>query len=189
MITITYAITTLVVLTAAYIVLKKALGAYLKFRGARIIICPENCKHAAVEVDTGRAALTAISGEPKLQLKNCSRWPELQDCGQDCLRQIELSPEECLVRNILADWYRGKKCIHCGKPIGEIDWLENKPALQTPQGLTVQCSEIPPELLPDVLSTHLPVCFDCHVAERFRRLYPDLVVDRTWKTEVHRGAK
>ena len=29
MITITYAITTLVVLTAAYIVLKKALGAYL----------------------------------------------------------------------------------------------------------------------------------------------------------------
>ncbi len=189
MITITYAITTLVVLTAAYIVLKKALGAYLKFRGTRIISCPETCKPAAVEVDAGRAVLTEISGEPKLQLKYCSRWPELQDCGQDCLRQIELSPEECLVRNILADWYRGKKCIHCGKPIGEIDWLENKPALHTPQGLTVQCSEIPPELLPDVLSTHLPVCFDCHVAERFRRLYPDLVVDRTWKTEVHHGAK
>src|SRR6266498_5446234 len=139
MITTTYAITTLVVLTAAYIVLKKALGAYLKFRGTRIISCPETCKPAAVEVDAGRAVLTEISGEPKLQLKYCSRWPELQDCGQDCLRQIELSPEECLVRNILADWYRGKKCIHCGKPIGEIDWLENKPALHTPQGLTVQC--------------------------------------------------
>src|SRR5436309_276329 len=54
MITITYAITTLVVLTAAYIVLKKALGAYLKFRGARIISCPETCEPAAVEVDTGR---------------------------------------------------------------------------------------------------------------------------------------
>jgi len=108
---------------------------------------------------------------------------------QDCLRQIELSPEECLVRNILADWCRDKKCVYCGKPIGEIDWLENRPALKNPQGLTVQCNEIPPELLPDVLSTHLPVCFDCHVAERFRRLYPDLVVDRTWKTEVHHGAK
>jgi hypothetical protein len=30
----------------------------------------------------------------------------------------------------------------------------------------------------DVFSTHRPVCWNCHVTETFRRLHPELVVDR-----------
>ncbi len=179
--TVTYILTAIVVLGMAYLLLRPLVSAYLKFRGTRVISCPETCKPAAVEVNARHAALTSIRGKQHLQLSDCSRWPERQDCGQECLSQIERSPEECLVRNILTSFYRGKNCVYCGKPIGQIDWLENKPALMSPEKITTLCSDMTPEMLPEALSTHLPVCFDCHVAESFRRLYPDIVVDRPWK--------
>ena len=28
------------------------------------------------------------------------------------------------------------------------------------------------------MGTHLPVCWNCHIAESFRREHPELVVDR-----------
>jgi hypothetical protein len=35
-----------------------------------------------------------------------------------------------------------------------------------------------------VLSTHLPVCWDCHIARRFRREHPALVVDRPRRSQA-----
>jgi hypothetical protein len=40
-----------------------------------------------------------------------------------------------------------------------------------------------PEQIPDVLSDHKPVCWDCDVAERFRRRHPELVTERPEHTE------
>jgi hypothetical protein len=42
----------------------------------------------------------------------------------------------------------------------------------------VQWSEIPAEKLQEVMRTHQPVCWNCHIAETFRREHPELVVDR-----------
>ena len=53
----------------------------------------------------------AILSEPTLHLKECSRWPERQDCWQDCLQQIKADPENCLVWTIVARWYEGKSCV------------------------------------------------------------------------------
>ena len=53
----------------------------------------------------------------------------------------------------------------------------------TNEGVTVEWSDFRPEALPEVLATHWPVCWDCHIAETFRRKYPKLVVDRTWPIE------
>lgn len=184
-----YVLFAIVLLSAAYFLLRPLVNAYLKYRGTRVTTCPETCKPEAVEVDARRAALSAVSGKPHLQLSDCSRWPERQDCGQECLRQIELAPEECLVRTILRNWYQDKNCAYCGKPIGEIHWLDNKPALMSPEKITALCIDVPPETLHKVLSTHLPVCYDCHIAETFRRLYPDLVVDRPWKGEIQHQDK
>ena len=161
-----------------------ALRAYLKFRGTRLVNCPENRLPAAVEVDARHAADTAAFDGTDLRLRSCSRWPERQECGQVCLRQIEASPENCLVRNILTKWYDSKECVYCRKPLGEIHWHDHKPALRSPEGKSVEWFEVRPETLPSVLATNLPVCWNCHVAERFRLEYPELVVDRTYRHEA-----
>lgn len=167
-----------------YTVIRFSLGAYLKYACTRVITCPETQKPAAVRVDSGHAAFTGILGDPDLRLKECSRWPERKDCGQECLRQIELSPEECLLRHILVNWYTGKTCVICNKEFGEINWYDHKPALLHPAEYTVEWQEVPAEKVYEVLSIYKPVCWNCHVAERFRREHPDLVVDHPW----HRAA-
>jgi hypothetical protein len=149
----------------------------MKYRGDRVITCPETQAPAGVEVNALRAALTGF-GKPDLNLKDCSRWPERAGCGQECLTQIEASPEDCLVRNMLTRWYSGKKCVYCDAPLDQIDWLHQKPALMNPERKTIQWQDVPPEDVPAVLSTHSPVCWKCHVAENFRQRHPDLVTDR-----------
>jgi hypothetical protein len=74
--------------------------AYLKWRGERIITCPENQRPAGVLVNTRHVLLMTLEGKSDLRLKSCSRWPERKDCGQECLRQIEAAPEDCLVSQI-----------------------------------------------------------------------------------------
>jgi hypothetical protein len=151
---------------------------YLRLRGKRLITCPETKEPAAVELDLKYATVTSAVGKPHFRLKDCSRWPEREHCGQMCLTQLEGAPEDCLVRVIVARWYEGKKCAYCRKEFGEILWHDHKPALMSPDGVTLQWNEIPPEQLPHVFLNHRPVCWNCHVAELFRRDHPDLVVDR-----------
>lgn len=178
------AVLTIVILLVAW----RYAQAYCKFRGVRLVTCPETAKPTAVEVDAKHAVLGGI-GNLDLRLKSCSRWPERQDCGQDCVAQIEASPEGCLVRTILTSWYEGKSCVYCGTLLGKIDWLKHKPALMSPDHITFEWKEIGAERVPEVLATHMPVCWSCHVIATFRRRYPDLVVDRPWKPgESHRSS-
>jgi hypothetical protein len=156
----------------------RAYLAYRKFRGTRVITCPETEKAAAVRVDAKHLAIGVPIGERKLRLSECSRWPERRHCGQECLQQIEAAPEGCLVRAIATHWYQGKSCVLCRKGFGEIHWSEHKPALMDLNRNTVQWDEVPTQKLPEVLATHLPVCRSCHIAEWFRRRYPQLVVER-----------
>jgi hypothetical protein len=132
----------------------------------------------AVEVDAAHAALTASQGRPHLRLEACTRWPERAGCGQECLAQIESAPEACLLRSILADWYQGKTCAFCGRGFAAPHWHDHKPALLAPDGSLVAWGGFRPEQVIDVLASHKPVCWDCHVAEGFRRAHPELVVDR-----------
>jgi hypothetical protein len=151
---------------------------YSRFRGKRLVVCPENKETAAVEVDALRGAMRAVKRPVELRLNQCSRWPERQDCGQDCLSQVQADPENCLVWNIVAKWYEGQECAYCHKPFGHLEWHDHRPALMDAARKTVQWHEVAAECLPDVLATHLPVCWDCHIAETFRREHPELVTDR-----------
>src|SRR5208282_627742 len=152
--------------------------AYFEFRGKRLITCPETHKPAAVDVAAGEAAVRAFLSEPTLRLKQCSRWPERQGCGQECLQQIEVDPQNCLVWNIVSNWHEGKECVYCHKTFGQLNHFDHAPALLSPDHKTVEWRELRPEQLPDIFSTHRPVCWNCHVAQTFRRLYPELVVER-----------
>ena len=167
-------------LAAAFFILRAtpAVRTYFKFRGKHLITCPETHKPEAVDVDAKDAALGVFFSQPTMHLDQCSRWPVRQDCGQECLQQIEVDPENCLVWNIVSKWYGGKSCVFCHKQIGPLHHLDHAPALLSPDSKTTEWKELRPEQLPEIFSTHRPVCWNCHVAENFRRVHPELVTDR-----------
>ena len=179
------------VLAGALFVLRAVPGvrAFFRFRGKRLVTCPETQKPEAVDVAAGEAALGAFFNEPTLRLQECSRWPERQNCGQDCLQQVEADPEQCLVWNIVGKWYEGKSCVFCHKPIAPLQHLDHAPALLGPDFQTKEWKDISAEKLPDILSTHQPVCWNCHVTETFRREHPELVTNRPYEPRRIQVAK
>src|SRR5438094_7529989 len=85
--------------------LRRALRTYLKFRGKRLVSCPETHQPTAVRVAAGKAAFKATLRNERLRLSECSRWPEKEACGQECLAQIQEAPKACLVWTIINRWY------------------------------------------------------------------------------------
>jgi hypothetical protein len=163
----------------AVVLLGRQALAWWKYRGQRVIVCPENQAAAGVVVDARHAAATSTLGAPELRLSACSRWPERGGCGQPCLSQIAASPEDCLVRNIVSRWYEGKTCAFCGRAFGNIDWTAAGPGLLTSGQATLEWSQVPAEKLPETLETAKPVCGACHLAGKMVREHPELVADRS----------
>ncbi len=160
-------LTVLIVVAAA--ILLFAAARLLKYRGEHAVKCPENQAWAGVHV----AAL-----HPHLRLNACSRWPERQDCGQECLKHVEAAPAACLVTNLLARWYAGKACAVCHKHFDEIRWSEFQPSLLSPDGKIVEWSAVNAEALPSIFSTYHPVCWKCSSIAGVVQQHPELVVDR-----------
>jgi hypothetical protein len=149
---------------------------YRRFRGPRVVTCPETGTTVGVELNARKAAFTGAFNDPEFRLSSCTRWPERQSCGQECIAQIEEAPDGCLVRERLAEFYVNARCAICGRAIGQIRAFDRKPGLLAPDLKTVDWSEIKPEELPAVLATHKPICWNCHLAESFLSRYPDRVV-------------
>ena len=179
-VTVITIVVAVLVLAVALFVFRAVPGvqAYFRLRGKRLVTCPETQTPHAVDVAATEAALGAFVNEPTLRLKECSRWPERQNCGQDCLSQIEADPQNCLVWNIVAKWYEGKSCVFCHKPIGPLQHLDHTPALLGPDFKTSEWKDVAPQDLPKIFSSHKPVCWNCHVTETFLRLHPELVTHR-----------
>ncbi|HYM60591.1 MAG TPA: hypothetical protein VEZ11_06840 [Thermoanaerobaculia bacterium] len=169
----------ILIVFAGFMLFGGFISTWRKYRGVRVITCPENLQPAAIEVNALHAAHWAgITGDPDLRLRSCSRWPQMAGCAEDCLVQVEAGPHECLLTSIVSNWYAGKDCVFCHHPIGVIAWHERPPALLAPNGATREWHEFPPQALPAVFATHRPVCFSCHVVEAFRREHAEMVVDR-----------
>jgi len=147
-----------------------------RFGGSRVIICPETQKQAMVEVDTTHAAFTSLIRQTDLRLESCWRWPMQENCGQECLLQLDIAPASCLVRSVLTKWYRGKKCAFCERPFDQIEAIDHKPALLNHEGVTVEWADIPIIAVSGAMATYLPVCWNCHIAQSFFSQPPDLVV-------------
>lgn len=182
--TAAYFIVIVIIATALYFGIRWLVRACSQYRGIKVVACPETGRPAMIEVDSLHASLTSIVGRPDIRLETCSRWPMKNQCGQECLANLDVAPGECLVSGVLMRWYRGKNCVYCGKPAEELHWMDHKPALQTPRGNLVKWSEVPVENLSMVLKTHLPVCWDCYIAQSFRMDHPDLVVYRHWRNSI-----
>lgn len=154
-----------------------------RFGGPRIVTCPETHKPAIVEVDSLHATLTSAVGLPDIRLRECSRWPIREQCGQECLMDLDVAPESCLVSGVLMRWYRDKDCVFCKKPFPELHWVDHRPALLGTDGTLLSWSEVNLDKLPEVLETHSPVCWDCYITQEFRLDHPDLVTFRPWRND------
>jgi hypothetical protein len=151
---------------------------YFRYRGKRLITCPETLTTEAVDVAARKAAAWAFIGESELCTDKCSGWPERRDCGQECLQQIEADPENCLVWNIVSKWYEGQSCVYCHSRFEPFHYLDRALALMGPDRKTVKWEHFLPEQLPELFSTYKPVCWNCHLTQTCRRELQELVVDR-----------
>ncbi len=79
-----------------------ALQDYYKNRGRNSVKCPENGQTADVEVDNRFAFRMSLRGQQHSRLESCSRWPEKGECAQDCLAQLDPSPEN--LERLLSKW-------------------------------------------------------------------------------------
>jgi hypothetical protein len=175
---VAYIILAALVVVAIYFGVRYFVRARGEFGGSRVIICPDTGKQSMVEVDTRRAALTSLVGQTDIRLESCWRWPLNEGCGQECLLQLDVAPDDCLVRSVLTKWYRGQKCVFCERRFEEIDLLEHKPALFTPKGITGEWAEVAIAAVKEAMATYQPVCWNCHIAQTFYDEHPDLVVER-----------
>jgi len=173
-----YVMIAALIVAAVYFGVRHFVRASQKFGGERVIICPETGKQAMVELDVRRAAISSLIGQTDLRLENCWRWPIKQNCGQECLLQFDMD-EKCLVRSVLEKWYRDKACAFCERPFDEIDLTDHQPALLNPEGVTVEWQQIPLSAAMEAMANYRPVCWNCHIAQTFRREHLDLVVDRS----------
>ena len=155
-----------------------------RFRGSRIVTCPETNKPTIVEVDALHASLTSAVGLPDIRLKDCSRWPIKEQCGQECLMDLDVAPEGCLVSGVLMRWYRDKNCVYCRKAFLELHWVDHRPALLSADGKLLAWNEVQLDQLRNVLESYAPVCWDCYIAHKFRLDHPDLVVFRPWRNGI-----
>jgi hypothetical protein len=159
-----------------------------RYRSPRIVTCPETERPAIVEVDSLHASLTSTVGLPDIRLKDCSRWPIKEQCGQECLMDLDVAPDRCLVSGVLMRWYRDRNCVYCRKAFPELHWVDHRPALLSADGNLVGWNEVTLDKLRNVLETYSPVCWDCYIAQDFRRDHPDLVVFRPWQNGIYGGA-
>lgn len=174
---------TILILLAVSVYLSSPVQAARRYRGARLVTCPETGRLEAVSVDLGLATFTALTEErPSVHLATCSRWTERGRCDEPCLADVESAGLDGAVVSIVERWYHKATCRYCGQPIESACSARHRAALMRPDGTTVEWSAVAPERLPEMFRTHQPVCWSCHLAETFWRTHADLVVDRTAAT-------
>jgi len=166
-----FAAVVLVAMTVVFI------GLYVRYRGKRLVTCPETHLPVSTEINAALAAGTWIAAQPRFVVTACSRWPERAGCDQACAPQIEAAPEETLVRNVVARWYAQHACSYCARPIHEIGGVV-VPALLAPDGELREWKDIAAEDLPRILEHSVAVCATCELVEDFRRRFPNRVIDR-----------
>lgn len=67
--------------------------AYFRFRGARMVTCPETGELTKVRLDATKAAFSSISDGAELSVTACDRWPEHKGCKQGCVDESAPAPQ------------------------------------------------------------------------------------------------
>lgn len=147
-----------------------SLQSYFRNRGRRTVICPENHESVTVELDNKHAFSTALRGAEHDRLHSCTRWPEKGECGQECLAQVNPSPEN--LERLLQKWYQGKSCAICSRQLTPADWMRSRLALLNENHKLFELRHMHLDEVPSALDHMKPLCWNCHQEERVRQAVP-----------------
>jgi len=81
-------IAAILALGTLFVLIPVASDSYRRFRRRRVVTCPETKAIAEILIDARHAACSSLFGNPRLRVKDCTRWPKREDCGQDCLHRL-----------------------------------------------------------------------------------------------------
>lgn len=162
---------------ALFLALAPLITGWRKARGERLVACPETSNLAAAEIDPVDAAFQALLKAREIRLQSCARLPQGVGCGRICMDQITDAPNDCLIRNILAEWHAGKSCTTCGLELSDV-FGRQRTALISPERTTLDWADVPVEGLSEALITHQPICWNCHIVETLYRMHPEAVAER-----------
>ena len=137
------------------------------YAGRRVVTCPETKSAASVEVDRGFAWRSVLRDFKRLRLQTCSRWPDRAECEQNCVVQIEATPE--VLTRIFKPWYAGKSCARCDRPLDNGDWQQGRACLVDAGDKVIDLRHMKLADLPGSLENCRPLCLNCAQAERARR--------------------
>jgi hypothetical protein len=70
-----------------FVVAPVVIDIYVRYRGGKVLNCPESHGTAEVTFKTHRAALAAAFGKPALRVKSCSLWPQRKGCAENCINE------------------------------------------------------------------------------------------------------
>lgn len=147
---------------------------YYRNRGRQSVTCPDSGQPADVEVDNKFAFWAALRGQEHSQLQSCSRWPEKGDCGQECLEELEPSPEN--IERLLTKWYEGKSCAICARALTPADWRRSRLAVLNQQNKLFDLRQMEMHNLQSKLHDMRPLCWNCHQEERVRQAVPPRIL-------------
>jgi len=147
-----------------------SLQSYRRNRGRKSVLCPENHEPVTVEMDNKFALQTALRGQEHQRLQSCSRWPEKGDCGQECLAQVDPTPEN--LERLLSKWYQGKSCEICSRALTPADWRRSRLAFLNEDQKLFELRHMHLDEVPSALDKMAPLCWNCHQEERLRQATP-----------------
>jgi hypothetical protein len=161
-----------------------SLQSYFRNRGRRSVICPDNHEPVTVEMDSRYALRTALRGQEHERLQSCSRWPGKGDCGQECLAQVDPTPEN--LERLLLKWYEGKTCAICDRPLTPADWRRSRLALLNEKQKLFELRHMHLDEIPSALDQMVPLCWNCHQEERARQATPPRILkgDRKFRSAM-----
>jgi hypothetical protein len=84
-----FAVAIAIILCIVSFFLARMFVKYVQFRGKRQVLCPETGGVATIRIDALHAALSSAVDDSELHVTHCSRWPERQDCGQECVLRTQ----------------------------------------------------------------------------------------------------
>jgi hypothetical protein len=151
-----------------------SLQSYFRNRGRRRVLCPETHEPVTVELDNQYAFKTALRGEEHERLHSCSHWPEKGDCGQECLAQVDSTPEN--LERLLKRWYQDKSCAICERALTLVDWRRSRLALLNEKRKLFELRHMHLDKIPSALDGMAPLCWNCHQQERARRAQPPRIL-------------
>jgi hypothetical protein len=132
------------------------------FGAPRVIRCPATSRPAAVRLESFRAAIARTLGrEPKIELADCSRWPDAANCARGGMTDIGRDFDATRLSTQIDRWRASSQCSKCGRLFVSEGRGRTRVHFISPNGMVFEWNELPFDWLGEALESWQPLCGGC----------------------------